>query len=309
VKTLITGGTGFVGKAILEAVHPSKSLGSITIAARNRPNHMPKGITFCQWDLFEKSNLAADFDLVIHAATPAVIDLSNPGNTYINSLLTMTNLIAFAEQHQRPPRILFASSGAVYGDRVDDSSNIEESWDSVGSPATLNEYGRGKLMAEDILRFASQEGKCEAIIARMFTFSGKFLPQDQHFAIGNFVSQAMNYKRISVRGDGQSIRSYLDSADMASWLITSALEGPTDLPLHIGSEISFSISDVANLVAKIVGHHLNQQIPVEILGQRSPIDGVRFYVPSTVFTRQALSVHERVTLEDSIANMLEIPIV
>jgi dTDP-glucose 4,6-dehydratase len=304
VRTLITGGTGFVGKALLEAT-PSNHLGTITIAARNQPLYIPPGITFCHWDLLEKCPLEANFDLLIHAATPAIIDVANPFITYETSLLTMANLISFAEQHKRAPRILFTSSGAVYGDRSGDSARIEENWDTIDNAVSLSEYGRGKLMAEELLRDACQAGKCESIIARLFAFSGKFLPLDQHFAIGNFVGQAVLDRRITVRGDGQSVRSYLDSADMASWLITAALEGTSDFPIHIGSERSIKISDLAALVAEIAGELLNQEVQVEVMGKKSAIDGVRSYVPSTKLTRQTLLVREIVNLEDSIMNMLK----
>ena len=304
MRTLITGGTGFVGKAILDSTRYTDRLGTITIAARNQPRVTPPGITFCHWNLLETCTLDANFDLLIHAATPAVIDVANPVNTFETSLLTMTNLISFAEQHKRAPRILFASSGAVYGDRPGESSQIEESWDLVDNEALLSEYGRGKLVAERMLRDACQAGKCESIIARLFTFSGRFLPLDQHFAVGNFVGQAALDRRITVRGDGQSIRSYLDSADMASWLITAALEGTSDMPLHIGSEKSINIAELAALVAAIAGKLLNQQIQVEVMGKDSIIDGVRSYVPSTELTRQTLQVRETVNLEDSITNML-----
>ncbi len=307
MRTLITGGTGFVGKALLEATRYSGHLGTITIAARNQPLVTQPGITFCHWNLLEESPLEANFDLLIHAATPAIIDVANPFITYETSLLTMANLISFAEQHKRAPRILFASSGAVYGDRSGEASLIEESWDPIDNSASLSEYGRGKLTAEEMLRNACQAGKCESIVARLFAFSGRFLPLDQHFAIGNFVRQALLDNRITVRGDGQSTRSYLDSADMASWLITAALEGTSELPLHIGSEKSINISDLAALVAEIAGELFNQQMQVEVMGQKSAIDGVRSYVPSTELTRQALSVCETVNLEDSIANMLKNP--
>ncbi len=305
MRTLITGGTGFVGKALLEATHYTDQLGTITIAARNKPRVTPPGITFCHWNLLEKGTLEANFDLVIHAATPAIIEIPNPVNTYETSFLTMTNLISFAEQHKSPPRILFASSGAVYGDTAGDSSRIQERWKPIDNPGSLGEYGRGKLMAEEILRDACRAGKCVSIIARLFAFSGRFLPLDRHFAIGNFVSQAMLDGRIIVRGDGQSIRSYLDSADMASWLITAALEGTSDVPLHIGSEKSINIAELAALVAEIAGELFNKQIQVEVMGQTSEFDGVRSYVPSTELTRQTLQVRETVNLEDSISNMLK----
>jgi nucleoside-diphosphate-sugar epimerase len=92
---------------------------------------------------------------------------------------------------------------------------------------------------------------------------------------------------------------------MASWLITAALKGTSDLPLHIGSERSTTIAELATLVAEIAGKRFNQEIQVEILGQESAIDGVRTYVPSTKLTRQALSVRETVGLERSIMDMFE----
>lgn len=305
VRTLITGGTGFVGKALLEASLTTESLGEITVAARNHPRYLPPGVSFVQWNLLETTALTPDFDLVIHAATPAIIDLSNPQYTYENSLLTMTNLITFVEQHKRPPRILFTSSGAVYGDRIGDASHTEETWDHIVNSSSVTQYGRGKFLAEEMLRDACQAGKCDSIITRLFTFSGRFLPLDQHFAIGNFVGQAALDKRITVRSDGRSVRSYLDSADMASWLITAALKGTSDLPLHIGSEKSTTIAELATLVAEIAGIRFNQEIQVEILGRESAIDGVRTYVPSTKLTRQALSVRETVDLERSIMDMFE----
>ena len=91
---------------------------------------------------------------------------------------------------------------------------------------------------------------------------------------------------------------------MASWLITAALEGTSDIPLHIGSEKSINIAELAVLVAEIAGKLLNQQIQVEVMGKKSIIDGARSYVPSTDLTRETLLVRETVNLEDSITNML-----
>jgi UDP-glucuronate decarboxylase len=306
VRTLITGGTGFVGKSLLEIAQSQDLLGSITLCARNFPKNLPTNVDFVSWNLLEPANLSPDFDVIIHAATPSVVSQGALRNTYDNVVSTMSNLISFIEFHPKPPRVLFASSGAVYGETADSVIKIQETWiDFAASSNLASPYGLGKLEAERLLGDAHLAGKCQAIIARLFTFSGAYLPLDQHFAIGNFVGQAIEHKKITVRSDGQSIRSYLDSLDMASWLITAALHASGDTPLHIGSENSISVSLLAQLVAEIAEYRYQQTVPIEILGQNSSIDGVKSYVPSTQLTRDELGVSETVNLRDSIHKMFE----
>jgi dTDP-glucose 4,6-dehydratase len=301
---LITGGTGFVGKSILDMLQSENLLGDVTICARNRPSHLPESVVFANWNLLEPSNLQPNFDIIIHAATPAVVGQSTPEQIYNNIVATMFNLISFIECHEIPPRVLFASSGAVYGELQEGNLGIREFWgDSQSLPTNASPYGLGKREAERCLREAGTVGKCHPIIARLFTFSGQHLPLNQHFAIGNFVLQAITEKKITVRSDGLSTRSYLDSSDMASWLIDAALFASGDLPLHVGSDKAISISSLAEKVSLVAADIFRQPIPVEIVGMTSPIDGIETYVPQTTLTRLALGVSETIVLENSIYNM------
>jgi nucleoside-diphosphate-sugar epimerase len=127
---------------------------------------------------------------------------------------------------------------------------------------------------------------------------------DRHFAIGNFVRDAVSARTIQVRSDGSSIRSYMDQQDMANWLLRILEAGQTNAIYHVGSERSISIRDLAHLIAMRTEAILKQEVTVEVQGLKSPLDGVSRYVPSTLATRQALGVNETISLEESIDSMI-----
>jgi dTDP-glucose 4,6-dehydratase len=127
---------------------------------------------------------------------------------------------------------------------------------------------------------------------RLFAFSGPSLPLDRHFAVGNFVRDAVGSSLIQVRSDGTSVRSYLDERDLADWIS------------HVGSERAISIGELAHLVASRTETITGSPCNVKILGKSSPVDGVARYVPNTARTRECLGVKETISLEQSIDDMI-----
>lgn len=311
-KLLVIGGSGFVGKSLLS--HKDIEKFDRVVITRSLPalvsNKQPNLVAYedLVWDVRRKSDLVPSFDLIIHAATPAsaLMNTMEPEVMHRVIVQGMENVIEFASRHSVPPKVLFTSSGAVYGEFPSSTAYISEDF-HVGSesPGDSSAYAEGKRRAEIILRDATAEGLCNGIITRLFAFSGTHLPRDRHFAIGNFVESAVTKKKITVRSDGSSIRSYLDEQDMAQWLLAIAEDGVPGQIYHIGSERAISIRELAFLVSERYEILTGISIPVEILGQVSQLDGVSRYVPSTLRTRSELGLSETITLESSIDNMLE----
>ena len=314
-NVLILGGTGFVGRALQNQLSQS-SYENVVCVSSGLHNKSPQKTllgrtSHIAWDITKSAHMPPVFDLIVHAATPAsaVLNAQDPNEMFRIITRGMENVIEFASRHPKAPTILFTSSGAVYGTQLNYLDNVrEDSQILLDSNGPTSAYADGKRAAESLLDAATKAGACRGLIARLFAFSGINLPRDRHFAIGNFVEDAVVNKKITVRSDGSSIRSYLDEQDMAQWLLSIAQNGNPDRIYHIGSERAVSIRELAFLVAERFTLITGEQISVDILGQISPIDGVSRYVPSTVQTRQELGLSETISLESSIDSMLRVAI-
>ena len=310
---LLLGGTGFVGRTVIDQFLGRNISDPIPdrITVANRSGYMStEGILLYQrerWDAEQVSKLPPIYDVIIHAATPASAELNaqDPARMFSINVKSMENVIEFASKHQTPPVVLFTSSGGVYGDIPPEIDHVPENWLGAVDPTKVSSaYAEGKRAAEFLLSAASAQGICKGLIARLFAFSGVHLPLDRHFAIGNFVRDAVTANAISVRSDGRSVRSYLDGQDMAQWLLRIIEVGSPGEIYHVGSERAISIRDLALLVAQRYELLTTKPVNVEILGQSSPLDSVSHYVPLTKWTRHRLGVSETISLEESIDQMI-----
>ena len=111
-----------------------------------------------------------------------------------------------------------------------------------------NSYGIGKKLAEHLCAIYGAEYDLEVVVARCFAFVGPDLPMDEHFAIGNFIRDAICGDEILVNGDGTPLRSYLYQSDLAHWLMTLLAVGCPGQAYNVGSDQEISIADLALLV-------------------------------------------------------------
>lgn len=297
---LLIGHSGFVGQSLLDISLDHFSLDLVS----SRSSSVSSNIC---WDVTKRCELPCKYELIIHAATPAsaALNASDPAQMYKLNVVAMENVIEFATRHENPPIVLFTSSGAVYGDMPIDLERFPEGWQRPpSSPSLSSAYAEGKIVAEEMLREATTEGKCVGLIARLFAFSGVHLPLDRHFAIGNFVRDSIQNQKIVIRGNGTPVRSYMDGQDMAQWLIRIIEQGTSSDVYHVGSERAISIRDLATLVGQRFELLTETPVNVDVLDQTSPLDGVSRYVPSTKITRGLLNLEETITLEQSIDRMI-----
>lgn len=308
-RVLLTGGTGFFGKWLLNlflGLREACSLDvSLTVLSRDPGRFLAAnpafggraGLSFLEGDVrtFEAAPSAA-FDWVIHGATPASARLDREDPDEMRSVVVDgTRRVLGLAGACGTRRLLYVSSGAVYGPQPPGVSHLPET--SGGEPATA--YGKGKKQAEAMCLEAS-DGRFECVIARPFAFVGPHLPLDAHFAVGNFIRDCLENRPVMIRGDGTPLRSYLYAADLVEWLLTILLRGENGRAYNVGSEEAISISGLAHLVRERAG--TGNEIVIE--GTHKPGLPVQRYVPSTQRAQRELGLQQHISLPDAIDRTL-----
>ena len=257
-RIFITGGTGFFGHWLLESllwINDFLNLGvKVTVLSRNPGNFSFKypqlakhaSISWVKGDVKSFDFPEGDFPYIIHAASEGDYRLAQENPlVIINSIFEGTRqVLEFARTH-KARKLLFTSSGAVYGVQPAVLTHMPE--DYPGAPDVMNSrsaYGEGKRAAEMMCCLYSYQYGFETKIARCFAFVGPYLPLDANYAIGNFIRDALMGGPIIITGDGTPYRSYLYAADLAIWLWTILFRGKNCRPYNVGAENEISISKI-----------------------------------------------------------------
>jgi dTDP-glucose 4,6-dehydratase len=314
-RFFITGGTGFFGIWLLESlIYINDALGlgvSATVLSRDtarfalKAPHLAnrKDLIFLQGDIRSFDQPQGNFDYLIHAATEASVTLNqvHPDEMLDSIVGGMQRILDFASG-AGVSKLLFTSSGAVYGKQPSDLSHLPE--DYPGAPDCLNPnsaYAEGKRIAELLGMIYSVNSGYEFKVARCFAFVGPHLPLTSHFAIGNFIGDALNAKPIKIEGDGTTVRSYLYAADLAIWLWKILFVAPSGRAYNVGSEQSRDLATIAHLVSEIV----EKKSHVEIAKKTISGCGASRYVPSTDRADAELGLKTWINLRDAIQKTAE----
>jgi dTDP-glucose 4,6-dehydratase len=119
---------------------------------------------------------------------------------------------------------------------------------------------------------------------------------DTHFAIGNFIRDAMAGGPIKVNGDGTPYRSYLYAADLAIWLWWILLMAVAYRPYNVGSRNQLTIAEVAGSVSRALPGNVPVSIQIKAVSGRLP----QRYVPDTSRAEGHMLVKEWIGLEEGI---------
>jgi len=313
-RIFMTGGTGFVGTWLMESfawanrrLHLKAKLDVLTrdplaVAATKPHLAADESISFIRGDVRTLRERVGSYDAVVHAATPAAAKLNaEEPLLMIDTVVEGTRkALDFARSNGAVP-FLFTSSGAVYGRQPPELALLDETYG--GGPDPLNPhfaYHESKRLAEQLCAIYGGTTEVRPKIGRLFAFIGPHLPLDRHFAIGNFIGDALSRRPIVISGDGTSVRTYLYAADMASWLWRLLVRGEASRAYNVGSEHIISIEEAARSVAMLADG------VVRIERRETPVAGKapERYACATVRARRELGLTEWTPLEEGIRRTL-----
>jgi dTDP-glucose 4,6-dehydratase len=171
----------------------------------------------------------------------------------------------------------------------------------LGMPEPLNPnnaYSVAKRCAEHLCALYQDQHGLQTVIARCFAFVGQDLPLDVHFAIGNFIRDALNSTQIYVSGDGTQVRSYMDQRDLAHWLCVLLEKGIAGQAYNVGSDQSINIHELAKLIRDLVA-------PGKLIKVAGELNNKTFrniYVPSIEKISSEMHLKCSYSLRESILN-------
>jgi nucleoside-diphosphate-sugar epimerase len=142
------------------------------------------------------------------------------------------------------------------------------------------------------------------VMARCFAFVGPYLPWNTHFAIGNFLKDAVQGVDLQIQGDGTPYRSYLFSMDWVVWMVRTLMVGQVGAVYNIGSDQAYSIRELAETVLKVARQEGFLVKGIQVAKKADPLVKPARYVPDVSLAKQTLGLKENYPLEDSIQETL-----
>ena len=308
-RLFITGGTGFIGCWLLETLRRANQLGGYAIEAtvltRNASAFRIKAphlfdsnlFNFIEGDVRSLESIEGEYPFVIHAATDASAHLidTDPLKMFTTVIDGTERALEFALK-KNAKRVLYLSSGAVYGQQPWDMTHVSEEF--LGGPSCVDPratYAEAKRAAEMLCAIYKKQHGMQIGIARIFALLGPYLSLDIHFAAGNFIRDAMADKKVVVVGNGLPCRSYLYPTDLTVWLWHLLVEAESCEPYNLGSEESISIADLAKKISNLIGTG-----ECDILGKADPGWNPGRYVPQAKLVVKDFGLPQTVSLDDAI---------
>lgn len=302
-KYVIFGGTGFLGKSIIdELVKKNNNIIYLITRNKSKANHNfsylknKENFKVEQIDVNNLSELLKfniEFDYAINLVTDSRNSPKLNKIILISQMINTANNILLWTNKYVKKKYFYASSGAVY----QDMEKIETNEISLDFSDLSNAYGDAKLLCEKICVANFKKNKLSYVIGRIFSVAGWHTPLDNHFAFGNFLKNLILYENISLSSSGLAIRSFIDQRDFAV-TINKLLTKKTNHNIYnIGSEEILSIYDLA----KIFSTFRN----LKIISKKNYEKNLRdHYVPNLERIKKEKLLSQRYSIHDTIKDSL-----
>jgi len=302
-KVLITGGAGFIGSHLCEAM---LNLGWEVIALDNLYSGKLENLTkfennprfsFIHHDVTEY--IFVHVNLIINLACPAspVYYQKDPVATIKTSVLGAVNLLELAKKLDCP--IFQASTSEVYGDPLV-SPQAEGYLGNVNPIGIRACYDEGKRVAETLFSDYRRQYGLRTRIVRIFNTYGPRMRVDDGRVVSNFLDQAERGLPITLYGDGSQTRSFCYVDDLIQAFISYVnLEQDFAGPVNLGNPNEISIKELAELIIRITDSKS------ELRYLALPGDDPKQRKPDIKLAKTILGWEPIISLEEGILRILE----
>jgi UDP-glucose 4-epimerase len=261
-RILVTGGAGFIGSHLVEALLESGySVRVLDDLSTGKLSNLPIDrchLTLVVGDVADAPTVERamkDCSAVVHLAAVASVQASveDPIATHQSNFIgTLTICEAMRQAGVR--RVVYASSAAIYGNNGEGMAITE---DTPKNP--LTPYAADKLASEHFLDFYRRQHGLEPVILRFFNIYGPRQDPSSPYSgvISIFSERAQKKLPITVYGDGEQTRDFVYVNDLVKVLVQAVGEPePSIEPVNVGFNRSTSVNELAATLSELLGRPL-----------------------------------------------------
>ncbi|KAJ4003679.1 hypothetical protein NW752_011099 [Fusarium irregulare] len=299
---LVTGGAGFLGSTLVQLLldqgHEVVIIDSLWTSSdsnldRFRTN---KRLRYIQADVRDPLPWIDGVDQIYHLACPAspVHFETQPIDILQTCFNGASNVLDYAVKQNA--RVLLAK---VYGDAQIPCQN-EDYRGNVNCFGPRACYDEGKRVMEALGYSYQLEHGLEVRVARIFNAYGPFMEAEDGRAVPNFITAALKREPITIFGDGHATRCFQFSEDCVRGL-EALMNSDHHGPVNIGSDYEMEISEIADIISRVVAAKTGYDKPVPVrLEPRREDDPLR-RKPDNSLAERVLGWKPRVSLEEGVS--------
>jgi dTDP-glucose 4,6-dehydratase len=303
MRTLITGGAGFIGSHLcerfLERGHEVICVDNTITGSLANIEHLRGNdrFEFRRHDVSAYIDIDGPIDHVLHFASPAspVDYLKYPIQTLKVGSLGTHNTLGLAKA--KGARYMIASTSEVYGD-PEVHPQREDYWGHVNPVGVRGCYDEAKRFSEAMVMAYHRTHGVDTRIIRIFNTYGPRMRLDDGRVLPNFVGQALRGEPLTVYGDGSQTRSFCYVDDLVDG-IEKVLFCDFHEPVNLGNPDELTILEFAREILELSGS--KSQVAYRPLPQDDP----KVRQPDISRARQLLGWGPKVARRDGLRRTLE----
>ena len=257
MRTLITGGAGFIGSHLCERFilrnHEVLCVDNLITGtlANVEPFRANPCFSFIRHDISHPLEIDGPVDQILHFASPAspVDYLHYPIQTLKVGSLGTHNALGLARA--KKSRFLLASTSEIYGD-PEQHPQREDYWGHVNSIGVRGCYDESKRFAEAIVMAYHRTHAIDTRIVRIFNTYGTRMRLDDGRVLPNFMGQALRGEPLTIYGDGSQTRSFCYVDDLVEG-IERLLDADFHGPVNLGNPDEVTVLQFAREILELSG--------------------------------------------------------
>lgn len=308
MKTIVTGGAGFIGSHLCERLlklgYEVICVDSYITGARSNmepfldnPNFQLIEHDITQPLLPEELDFKGVKEIFNLACPASPIDYQKiPLETLWVSAAGTKNMLDLAVK--LGAKFLQASTSEVYGDPLEHPQR-ESYWGNVNCLGPRSCYDEGKRFAESLVTNYSHEYSLPTKIVRIFNTYGPRMRAHDGRVIPNFITQALAGEPITIYGDGYQTRSFCYVDDMVSGILAMMVKRDFKGPVNLGNPEEYSIKSLAEKIVELTG--AKSKIDYKDLPQDDP----KVRRPDISLASERLEFEPKVKFEDGLKRTIE----